>query len=55
MQYFGFSNRKYMETWQEKADSLIRELQIEDKDLNRRIEVVIKNPEVLSPDLHQKQ
>lgn len=48
MAHFGHTNRTEMTSWQERSDSLINELQITDKDLNRRFAVEIKTPEILT-------
>ena len=47
--HYGSANRKAMDNWNERSDSLIRELKIEDNDLNNlssKIKINVKTPDV---------
>ncbi len=45
MAHFGSRNRTAMDNYQAKTDAIIRDLQIDDSDLNNNIKVKIKQTE----------
>ncbi len=42
MAHFGSRNRTAMDNYQAKTDAIIRDLQIDDSDLNNNIKIVLK-------------